>query len=50
VSESGIKTRDDVLRLENTPVDALLVGEALMRADRPGETLGRLMGRTVRDR
>ncbi|MGD8396503.1 MAG: indole-3-glycerol phosphate synthase TrpC [Candidatus Eiseniibacteriota bacterium] len=45
VSESGIKTRDDVLRLECTPVDALLVGETLMRAARPGETLWRLMGR-----
>ena len=45
VSESGIKTRDDILRLENSPVDAVLVGETLMRSDQPGETLGRLMGR-----
>lgn len=32
VSESGIKTRDDVLRLEQAGVDAMLVGETLMRS------------------
>ncbi len=31
VSESGIKTRDDVLKLRQTGVDAILVGESLMR-------------------
>lgn len=45
VSESGIRTRDDVLQLENWPVDAVLVGETLMRATHPGTMLGRLMGR-----
>ena len=44
VSESGIRTRDDVLRLEQTPVDAVLVGETLMRAESPASALGRLMG------
>lgn len=31
VSESGIKTRDDVVMLEKAGVDAILVGESLMR-------------------
>ncbi len=44
VSESGIRTRDDVLRLEQSAVDAVLVGETLMRADSPGAALERLMG------
>jgi indole-3-glycerol phosphate synthase len=30
VGESGIHTRDDVLRLEQGGVDAILVGERLM--------------------
>jgi indole-3-glycerol phosphate synthase len=30
VSESGIHTREDVKRLENGGVDAILVGEALV--------------------
>jgi indole-3-glycerol phosphate synthase len=44
VSESGIRTRDDVLRLEQSPVDAVLVGETLMRAESPAHMLERLMG------
>jgi indole-3-glycerol phosphate synthase len=44
VSESGIRTRDDILRLEQAPVDAVLVGEALMRAESPGQMLERLKG------
>ena len=35
VSESGIHTRGHVARLEQSGVDAVLVGEALMRADDP---------------
>lgn len=31
VSESGINTRDDVIRLQENGIDAILVGEALMR-------------------
>ena len=33
VSESGVKTRDDVLRLQRAGARALLIGETLMRAD-----------------
>ena len=32
VSESGIKTRDDIKRLEDNDVDAVLIGETLMRS------------------
>ena len=35
VSESGIHTREDVVELEDAGVDAVLVGEALMRAPDP---------------
>lgn len=38
VSESGIESREDVVRLERAHVDAVLVGEALMRSsDIPGK-------------
>jgi indole-3-glycerol phosphate synthase len=32
VSESGIKTRDDVLRLEESGIDAMLIGTSLMES------------------
>jgi indole-3-glycerol phosphate synthase len=42
VTESGILTRDDVLRMGAAGVNAFLVGEAFMRAPDPGEALNRL--------
>jgi indole-3-glycerol phosphate synthase len=45
VGESGIKTRDDVLRLESAGVDAMLVGESLTRERNIGAAVDRLMGR-----
>lgn len=45
VSESGIKTRSDVTQLETLGVDALLVGEALMKSARKDEKLADLRGR-----
>ena len=45
VCESGIHSRDDVLRLGAAGVNAFLVGEAFMRADDPGEALAALFGR-----
>jgi indole-3-glycerol phosphate synthase len=42
VTESGILTADDVSRMREHGVNAFLVGEALMRADDPGEALSRL--------
>ncbi len=45
VAESGIRTREDVLRAESAGCDAILVGEALMRAANPGVKLAELLGR-----
>ncbi|MCI0333503.1 MAG: indole-3-glycerol phosphate synthase TrpC [Planctomycetes bacterium] len=45
VGESGIKTRDDVLRLESAGVDAMLVGESLTREADIGLAVDRLLGR-----
>jgi indole-3-glycerol phosphate synthase len=42
VCESGIRTRDDVLRLGAAGVNAFLVGEAFMREADPGEALATL--------
>ena len=42
VCESGIHTRDDVLRMGAAGVNAFLVGEAFMRAEEPGEALAAL--------
>ncbi|MDA0836909.1 MAG: indole-3-glycerol phosphate synthase TrpC [Planctomycetota bacterium] len=39
VSESGIKTADDIRRLRDWGVDAALIGESLMRAANPGALL-----------
>ena len=44
VSESGIRTRRDVERLEAAGVSAILVGETLMRADDIGLAVERLLG------
>jgi indole-3-glycerol phosphate synthase len=44
VSESGIGTREDVLRLQKAGVRAVLVGESLMRAPEPGAKLRELRG------
>jgi indole-3-glycerol phosphate synthase len=44
VSESGIRTRSDVERLEAAGVSAILVGETLMRADDIGLAVERLLG------
>jgi indole-3-glycerol phosphate synthase len=44
VAESGIHTRDDVLRLIDAGVEAMLVGEALMTADDPVAKAAELLG------
>jgi indole-3-glycerol phosphate synthase len=44
ITESGILTRDDVLRMRQAKVDAFLVGEAFMRAPDPGVALAELFG------
>jgi indole-3-glycerol phosphate synthase len=45
VSESGIKTRDDVVRLHKAGVDAVLVGESLMRENDIGKKVKELLGK-----
>ncbi|MDE2998248.1 MAG: indole-3-glycerol phosphate synthase TrpC [Gemmatimonadota bacterium] len=45
VSESGIETRDDVGRLQDAGVDAVLVGEHLMRRPDVGRKLRALLGK-----
>jgi indole-3-glycerol phosphate synthase len=45
VAESGIQTRADVLRLEAAGVDAILVGESLMREADIGAAVDRLLGK-----
>ena len=42
MSESGIQSRDDVLRLAAAGVSAYLVGESFMRADDPGLALAQM--------
>jgi indole-3-glycerol phosphate synthase len=46
VGESGIRTREDVLRLETAGVNAILVGESLMAEPDIGAAVDRLLGRT----
>jgi indole-3-glycerol phosphate synthase len=49
LSESGISTRADVVRLGAAGFDALLVGESLMRAGHPGDALRLLRGASPRE-
>lgn len=42
VSESGVRTRDDVARLGRAGVDGVLVGESILRADSPGRMVEEL--------
>jgi len=47
VAESGIHARADVLKLSAAGIHAVLIGEQLMRAEDPGEEIGRLKGTVV---
>ena len=44
VAESGITTREDVKRLEEADIDAVLIGETLMRSEDKKATLDELRG------
>jgi indole-3-glycerol phosphate synthase len=43
VAESGIHSGGDLARLRAAGYDAFLIGESLMKAERPGEALAKLM-------
>ena len=45
VSESGMKTREDIARLEENDTDAVLIGETFMRAEDKAEMLRLLRGK-----
>ncbi|MCD8007200.1 MAG: indole-3-glycerol phosphate synthase TrpC [Oscillospiraceae bacterium] len=45
ISESGIKTREDVKRLEDENVDAVLIGETFMRSPDKAAMLRKLRGK-----
>ena len=45
VAESGVKGYEDVLPLKETGVDAVLIGEALMRAENKKEMLAAMRGK-----
>ena len=45
ISESGIRTREDVKRLEHAGIDALLIGTALMEADDIGKKIDEFAGK-----
>ncbi len=47
VSESGIRTADDVAALKRHGVRGILVGESLMRSDDIGAAVDRLLGRSA---
>ena len=44
VSESGVKTYDDVARIKEIGADAVLIGETLMRAEDKKAKLNELRG------
>lgn len=48
VAESGIATGEDIARLRAVGYDAFLVGESLMKAERPGHALAELIAAAER--
>ena len=45
VSESGMKTREDIKRLEDNGTNAVLIGETFMRSENKAEILNELRGK-----
>ena len=43
VSESGIHTPEDLVKAASVGADGVLIGESLMRAERPGDALAELL-------
>ena len=48
VSESGLRSHDDLVKLRAAGFDAFLVGESLMLSSDPGATLAQFLGATPR--
>jgi len=48
VSESGLRTHDDLQKLHEAGFDAFLIGEHLMLASDPAAALVQLLGATPR--
>ncbi len=48
VAESGIRSAEDIARLRAAGYQACLIGESLMRAERPGEMLRELLSSELR--
>lgn len=48
VSESGLRTHDDLARLRSAGFDAFLIGESLMLSPDPGAALGAFLGTAAR--
>lgn len=44
VAESGLRSADDLVRMQRAGIDAVLVGESLMRTPDPGAALTELLG------
>ena len=47
ISESGIHQRDDVVRLVEAGIHAMLIGESLIRAEHPSDKVRELLGITA---
>ncbi len=47
IAESGIKTREDVIRLQAKGYKGFLIGESLLRHDSPGTALKTLLGESA---
>ena len=47
VAESGVRTRDEVRRIEEAGFDSVLIGETLVTSSDPSATLMDLLGQTV---
>jgi len=45
VSESGIKSKDDILRIEAAKIDAILIGTSLLESDDIGVKIDQLLGK-----
>jgi len=46
VAESGVRTKEDVKRLQELGFDGILIGETLMRSSNPTNLLKELLGDT----